>query len=512
MKVTHPDLIQNIVSIVNQIEGIGDFLSHYPMDKGLETFYRDLLDYKLSTNSGLSESEKKTFTDLEIAINLYLERFETNCLYYINSDKILDEDDLDEFRNDWEHSKIGKETCKESSIRRYKTNKEFFKYELHNSDFILSKYKDSVHPLINATIAEALMNGGYYKDALSYLANGLNYSLRYPHLYWHNKYGMIGCVKNLWNLLWMITYRKNYGVSSQDDCYWERTEYKVNEILYMSLTRAIDMAPELAQTCDLLSNRAELFWVKHNGAISMPRLNMGMAIFANAGFPMSTMEVQYLADKKYAFERACKISTSLGGLFLDKFNESLMMYRYGDLRPNGSEISPMTINDDVSYDELKVMAIHRADAVACSIYKKFSNHILEFSLHEIQKLIINLREVYYNVSPQNEFYTIFNALEQVVTNNHNRAVPVSELLACMKGLEHECGKYECFKRILEQIQCYKLDYAGKGLLDSIMGNYQKIERNYNWDSIVTDTFKNDDNNRAQDVGIDETDASISYDD
>ena len=508
------DQIQNIINIVNGIDGIADFLSNYPMDKGLEVFYKDLLQFKSSSDTGLTESEKKIFSDLEIAIHLYLERFEINCLYYINNDKILDEDDLDEFRQDWEQSKTGKETFKESSIHRYKTYTESFKYEFHDSDFILSKYQNAVHPLINAIIAESLMNGGYYQDALSYLANGLNYSLRYPHLYWHNKFGMIGCVKNLWNLLWMITYRRNYHASSQNECYWERIEYKVNEMLYMSLTRAIDMAPDLAQTCDLLSNRAELFWVKHNGAISMPRLNMGMAIFANAGFPFATMEVQYLADKKYAFERACRIDGSLGGLFLDKFNESLMMYRYGDLRPNLSDITPMSINDDVSYDDLKVMAIHRADAVACKIYKNFSNHILEFSLQEIQELIINLREVYYNISPKDEFFEIFNALGQVFYNKHS--VRIADLLTCMKTIEPKCGKYECFNHILQIIRNCNMDYVGKGLLDSILEDYRKIERHFNWgteeNTTITDIFKNDGKKECHDIGIDETDASASYDD
>lgn len=508
------DPIQDIINIVNRIGGITDFLSIYPMDKGLEEFYKDLLQFTSSSDSGLNESEKQLFSDLEIAIHLYLEKFETNCLYYVNNDKMLDEGDLDEFRHDWEQSKTGKETFKESSIRRYKTYTDFYKYELHDSDLILSKYQDAVHPLINAMIAESLMNGGYYQDALSFLANGLNYSLRYPHLYWHNKFGMIGCVKNLWILLLMITYRKNYRASSQNEYYWERIEYKVNEILYMSLTRAIDMAPDLAQTCDLLSNRAELFWVKHNGAISMPRRNMGMAIFANAGFPMATMEVQYLADKKYAFERACRINSSLGGVFCEKLNESSMMYRYGDSRPNLSDITPMSINDDVSYDDLKVMAIHRADAVACKIYKNFSNHVLEFSSPEIQELIINLREVYYNISPKDDFFEIFNALEQVFNKKHY--VRIADLLTCMKTIEPKCGKYECFNHILQNIQNCNMDYVGKGLLDSILENYRKIERNFNWgteeNTTITDIFKNDGKKEYHDIGIDETDASASYDD
>lgn len=82
----------------------------------------------------------------------------------------------------------------------------------------------------------------------------------------------------------------------------------------------------------------------------------------------------------------------------------------------------------------------------------------------------------------------------------------------MKTIEPKCGKYECFHRIFKTIQNCKLDYVGKGLLDSILEDYKKIERNYNWDSVITDIFKKDDKKENNDLGIDELDASISYDD
>ena len=127
-------------------------------------------------------------------------------------------------------------------------------------------------------------------------------------------------------------------------------------------------------------------------------------------------------------------------------------------------------------------------------------------------MIINLREIYYNISPQNEFYEIFNALEQVFYKKDKRAVHIADLLTCMKTIEPKCGKYECFHRIFKTIQNCKLDYVGKGLLDSILEDYKKIERNYNWDSVITDIFKKDDKKENNDLGIDELDASISYDD
>jgi hypothetical protein len=169
------------------------------------------------------------------------------------------------------------------------------------------------------------------------------------------------------------------------------------------------------------------------------------------------------------------------------------MYRYGDLRPNLSDITPMSINDDVSYDDLKVMAIHRADAVACKIYKNFSNHILEFSLQEIQELIINLREVYYNISPKDDFFEIFNALGQIFNKKGKSNVHIADLLTCMKTIEPKCGQYECFNRILQKIQNYKSDYVSRSLLDSILEDYRQVERNYTWGSedntTITDIFR-----------------------
>ena len=49
------DQIQNIINIVNGIDGITDFLSNYPMDKGLEVFYKDLLQFKSFSDTGLTE-------------------------------------------------------------------------------------------------------------------------------------------------------------------------------------------------------------------------------------------------------------------------------------------------------------------------------------------------------------------------------------------------------------------------------------------------------------------------
>ena len=61
-----------------------------------------------------------------------------------------------------------------------------------------------------------------------------------------------------------------------------------------------------------------------------------------------------------------------------------------------------------------------------------------------------------------------------------------------------------------------MDYVGKGLLDSILEDYRKIERNFNWgteeNTTITDIFKNDGKKEYHDIGIDETDASASYDD
>ena len=468
------DSIRELSACMYKIAGGIAFLQHYDFAGGLDDMYQNFMSY---CNEKKIEIEESSLAELKERIHIVLENLSTNALYYINPDKILDEDDLDEFVLDWDKSKTGKKTFKERDVRRFKTITEYFQYEEHNANFLIEKYENSINPLINATISEALMNGGKYQSALNFLANGLNYSVRFPHLYWHTKRSMIGCCHILWSTAWMLSNRKNFDPMSKYDPYFCEIEYKINELLYLTLTRVIDMAPDLPQTCDLLSNRAEMFW---------PRYEMGMIIFANAGFPTATMEVQYTADKKTAFERACRLSNSLGGVFFEKLNEASMMYRYGQLRPVYTDISPMSINDDYSWDEVKIFAMQRADSVAMHLYERFQKRELSFSREDIETLVIKLRQVYKDVSPREEFFKVYNILRKTIkTSASYGAVPVKALIDALNENRTECGNFECFKHIYSYISSLKLEKVSTYIMKEILSQYKKVERNYNWEKGMT---------------------------
>lgn len=462
--------IEELTQSLREIEGFIDFIKTFDTSSGIEKLCEDFYEYKKS-HGGITSGIAAQFEQVQIQKHRYLENFQTNILYYINPDKKIDESDLDEFRKDWESSKTDNAASKLRDIQRFKTYTEYFLYNEYDADWLLPKYAEATHPLINATLCRALMNAGRYQKALSFMANGLNYSLRYPHLYWHSKYGMIGSSMILWDLAWMISHRKDYCFSTKTEDYWESLRMRVLKLLYMSLTRAIDMAPDLAQTCDLLSNRAELFYYS---------FDQFQIIFLDEGYIVSR-EIQYIADKKLAFERACKFS-SLGGLFLDKLHESKMMYEYGCLHPmyDTYVVSPKYIEDDVTWEELKLRGLYRADALSVSIYEKFSKHQFDFSRTEIEELIIELRKIYYDVSPQNEFDEVMRLLRDAMEIKEH--LPIRELISILDENKKQIGSYECFKHIRRYLvsMCRNITYANSYLLDEICDQYKKIEKNYEW--------------------------------
>ena len=128
-----------------------------------------------------------------------------HILYYSDKRLSFGESDLEEFRKDMDASKTGRKTFKERKVQRYKTWKECDVFTEYSPDIILSKYAGSTHPLINATIANALINSGQYEKGLSFLFNALLYSTRFPNYYWHSEYGMLGCSHALWTLAMLIS-------------------------------------------------------------------------------------------------------------------------------------------------------------------------------------------------------------------------------------------------------------------------------------------------------------------
>ena len=462
--------VEKLTQSLMEIEGFMDFMKTFDTSKSVEKLCEEFYEYK-KNHGGISYATAKQFEQVNIYKNLYNEFFQTNVLYYINPDKVIDESDLDEFRTDWESSKTGDSTSKLRDIQRYKTYTEYFIYNRYDADWLLPKYIEATHPLINSTICRALMSAGRYQRALSFMATGLNYSLRYPHLYWHNKFGMIGSSMILWDLAWMIAHRNDYGSTLKGDEYWEELKMRVFKLLYMSLTRTIDMAPDLAQTCDFLSNRAELFYYNYDDF---------RIIFLDAGFVVSR-EIQYIADKRLAFERACKFP-SVGGLFRDKLFESKMMYEYGCLHPMYDDfvVSPKYIEDDVTWDEMTLRGLYRADALSVSIYNNFSKHKLDFSRTEIEELIIELRRIYHDVSPRKEFDEVMQILKDALDGQ--KQVAVKDLVATLDNYKIVLGSYECFKYIRRYLLSFnrKYEYANSYILEDIIEKYNKIEKNYDW--------------------------------
>lgn len=463
------DLIQSLL----EIEGFTEFIEKsYDYSGEVDKLCNDFYEYKRN-NGGITYNQSKQFEKVQIKKHLFLESQQTNVLYYINPDKEIDESELDDFRKDWNSSKTEEYTFKPREEQRFISYTEGFLYEKIDADWLLPKYSDSTHPLINATICKALMNAGRYNFALSYMANGLNYSLRYPHIYWHSKWGMLGSSIVIWDLAWMITHRSNYYPSNKNTDYWDKLKKKVFKLLYLSLTRFIDMAPDLPQTCDMFSNRADLFYYN---------FTIFQSIFAEAGF-IVTRDIQYIADKKMAFLRACHFP-GLTGLYQNQLHESRMMYEYDHLHPMYNEyiVSPKYIEDDVSWNEMAIRGLYRADALSISIYEEFRKHKLDFRRAEIEEIIIELRNIYHDVSPRNEFEKVIAVLKEAFIEN--ASVPINELISILHKNKSTFETYDCYQRILYRLSSLsqKVRVVDSRIIDRLEKDYNIIERNYNWQS------------------------------
>lgn len=465
--------INKIIKLLSEIDGFTDFLDTFDKSEGLEKLCDAFYKYKIN-NGSIPTSLNEKFEKINIYKRLIIEKYDTNVLYYINPDKVIDDRELDEFRKDWESSKTNYYDSKLRDIQRYKSYREFIMYYRYDADWLLPKYSDSTHPLINATLCRALSLSGRYQRALSFLANGLNYSLRYPHLYWHSKYGMIGCSMILWDLAWMISHRKDFNKSTKDDYYWEKLYKKVLNLLYLTLTRSIDMAPDLPETCDLLSNRADLFYYNFDFFIDT---------FFSVGFVVSK-EIQYIADKKNSFERACKINNLIGGIFLEKLNESKMMYEYGCLHPTHESniVSPKYIEDD-TWDELVIKGNYRADAVSVSLFKDFKNHKLDFCRKDIEEIVLELRSIYYDISPREEFEKVLTLLRNTIQSK--TLAKISDLITTLEKHERSIGHFGCYKPIIAKLLILEktVGFADLDVLNIIEEDYKRLERNYDWKNI-----------------------------
>lgn len=401
-----------------------------------------------------------------------------HILYHKDKRFSFGESELEEFRKDMAASETGRKTYKERKVQRYKTWREGDVYSEYSPEIILSKYAGATHPLINATIANALINSGQYEKGLSFLFDALLYSTRFPNLYWNSEHGMLGCSHALWTLAMLISQKpKCHGVSTSFD--WEQIEYQVNELLYMTMTRTIDMAPDLPQTCDLLSNRADLFWHPYN-------YNIGHLIFLNAGY-FAMMEVQFLSDKYSAWRRACQLDVSLGSLFVEQEKEARMMYQYGALHPIDTDVSPMTIHDDCSFEDLVERGQRRADVVSIIAYDKFRNNELGFAPVEIEEIIIFLRNFFIDESPVDIFIQLFHIIEDSF-DGHSYA-KVASIIEKLDSVKHQYGSQKAYKQIYSHTKCLLkyVDVSRYDYLKSIVEEYKKTERNYTFGKNLTIT-------------------------
>lgn len=170
----------------------------------------------------------------------------------------LEEYDLEDFIKEWESRKTGQRKYTDEQSRRYKSYRESWLYEVYIYDeTFLEKYKHSAHPLIQSTIGKALIAGGEQRG-IGYLFNALTKAVVMPNIYWHNERAIIGYVESIWEI---IRLSKLAHISGNEEGIDEPLIFcKLLRLLFLYMSRYIELNPNKIKTADVYSNRAELFY------------------------------------------------------------------------------------------------------------------------------------------------------------------------------------------------------------------------------------------------------------
>lgn len=362
------------------LKGIPEFeywATHvYEWEGGLQKML-DSFRYYLEEKQILSDGYKLKLAMAQDLICDIVREIDVNVLTYVDRTLMLDETELEMFRVDYENSKTGNSFYNEARYQKYKTITSFFILEEVNGEYLKQKYYNSSHPLINSQLAELSYNSKLFDEWVNNLANGANYALRTPNIYWHNVYALLGCYKIIWDI---IIHYEIFNLKCLEHSGIKNLEIRLYKLLFLIMSRIINMDLNLLQSPDVYSNRADLFYQKGT---------LMMSIFMQSNL-MINPEVQFVSDKYLSFARANKLG--VGTLFQDQFKESKMMYQYGALHVNSGDTGLAEI-EDATWLQLVERGRMRADKVACDIYKSYNDGSLGFKYTEIEKIILQIRRM-----------------------------------------------------------------------------------------------------------------------
>lgn len=362
------------------IKGFAGFAQSYKpeqtTDKPIIAMLSKFREYRNKTNP-LCQEEIYLIDFLQQQLFEYCYKHNSKLLYFIDDNKNIGDEILNEFRTDWVKRKTNRYAFKDKEIQTYKTITETFMMEEYSDNGIIEKYTDSYHPLIYSTIGRALINGGYYFEGVPFIVKGLRYALNPSNPYWHSPYGIFGCVECLWEFIRLLSIDT---IKNKFD-----NSYKpLMELLFLYLSRAIAICEvkRMAQGRDFYKNRADLL---------RNHYSIFMCIFMDYGFFATNMDIQFISDYFLGYKLCSKLGEP--GLGADLLNDSKKMYQYGSLNYLNEDNGYKDI-EDATWLQLVDRGKYRADLVAENLLNRLSDIVI--NVDDLSEMIAEILNTHHN--------------------------------------------------------------------------------------------------------------------
>lgn len=291
----------------------------------------------------------------------------------------LEEYDLEDFIEEWESRRTGQRKYTDEQSQRYKSYRESWLYEVHTYDkAFLEKYKHAAHPLIQSTIGKALIASGEQRG-IGYLFNSLTRAVVMPNIYWHNERAIIGYIESIWEI---IRLSKLAHISGNEKGIDEPLIFcKLLRLLFLYMSRYIELNPNKIKTADVYSNRAELFYFFPT---EMQSLFMDSEVF------FVIPDLQFSSDKFLAYRTASQTCPELvSGFYKQCLWDSKKMYQYGNLNYQTID-GGYTVIEDAGWMEIIERCRVRSQIVAQQIYDKDSQGNIYLTKEQIEWLFFHI--------------------------------------------------------------------------------------------------------------------------
>ena len=287
----------------------------------------------------------------------------------------LNEYDLEDFIKEWESRETGQRKYSNEQSKRYKSYTECWLYKVHTyDDFFLERYKHAAHPLVQSTIGKALINSGEHRG-IGYLFNALTRAVVMPNMYWHNERAIIGYIEAIWEIIRLCKLAKING--NEERLNEPHLFYKLLRLLFLYMSRYIELNSNDIKTADIYTNRAELFYF-------FPTIMQ--SLFCNYGFPAIIPDLQFSSDKYLAFETASRTCSEFMSVFYEQcLWDAMKMYKYGNLNYFTIDGGYTEIEDASFMDIVKRCRI-RSRIVAQHIFDEDSEGKVYLTKMQVQNL------------------------------------------------------------------------------------------------------------------------------